>query len=590
MKRKTNIWFSFILWIDTNLSQQQKIRFLAILVGLVSGIAAVVLKNMVHLVAFALQTASNLLDFNYFYFFYPTIGIFLALLFMKRIVKKPAGHGVPGILHSISQKQGYLERHQMFSSLITSSLTVGFGGSVGLEGPIVGTGAALGSNIGRAFRLNYRHITLMIGCASSGAVASIFNAPLAGLIFSLEILMLDLTMSSLIPLILASVSAIITSYLMIGSDILYPYVITTTYTVYDLPYYVMLGLFCGLFSAYFSNVYLKMNTFFSKWNTKKRLIFGGIILGILIFFFPALYGEGYKEVNYILSGNYEYLFNRSLFEPYADNLIAVIIVLASVAALKAFATSATFGAGGVGGIFAPSLFVGAHVGILFAILINYSGLTEVSLTNFALIGMAGTMSGIMYAPLFSIFLIAEVSGGYSLLLPLMITSVFSYVLVRYFASNSVYTLQLAEQRLLITHDKDKAALTMMKIDSLIETDFIEITSHSSLGDLFKIIAKSKRNIFPVIDNGIFKGIVFMNDIRHLLLKTELYDKIQVKDIMYMPTPIVKPSETMDEVVKKFRNTQHYNLPVIDKDRYIGFISRANTFSAYQKVVSEFSED
>ena len=589
-QRIINLWFRFVLWLDTKLSQQQKVRVLAVFVGLAAGTAAVVLKNMVHLVAYVLQSASNLLDLNYFYFFYPTVGIFLALLFMKYVIKKPAGHGVPGVLHSISQKRGYLEKHKMFSSLVTSSLTVGFGGSVGLEGPIVGTGAALGSNIARAFKLNHRQITLMIGCASSGAVASIFNAPLAGLIFSLEILMLDLTMSSLIPLILSSVSAIITSYLMIGSEILYPFKIQTTYAVIDLLYYVLLGLFCGLVSVYFSNVYMKMSKLFGKWGWKKRLIIGGTVLGALVFLFPALYGEGYKEVNYILAGNYEYLFSRSIFEPYVDNIIAVIAVLALVSALKAFATSATFGAGGVGGIFAPSLFIGAHIGLLFAILVNFSGIAELSITNFALIGMAGAMSGIMHAPLFAIFLIAEISGGYSLLLPLMITSVFSYLLVRYFASNSVYTQQLAEQRMLITHDKDKAALTMMNIDSLIETDFLEVRSDLSLGDFLKVITHSKRNIFPVIDNDIFKGIVFINDIRHLILKTELYDIVRVKDLMYTPTPIVKPSETMDDVVRKFRNTQHYNLPVIDNDRYIGFVSRANTFSAYQKVISEFSED
>ncbi len=587
---RNNQWNRFVFWFNTHFTTQQKIRILAAVVGLVAGIAAVVLKSLVHLAAFGLQSASSLLNLNYFYFFYPVIGILLALLFMKYVIKRPSGHGVPGILHSISQKRGYLEKHQMFSSLITSSLTVGFGGSVGLEGPIVGTGAALGSNIGRAFNLNYRQITLMIGCASSGAVASIFNAPMAGIIFSLEILMLDLTMSSLIPLLIASVSAIVTSYLMIGNDILYPFEVVTTYTVNDLPYYVGLGLFCGLVSAYFSFIYLRMGSFFSKMGGRKRLLTGGGLLGILIFLFPPLYGEGYKEVNLILAGNFDFLFSRSLFESFAGSVTATIVILSLIIALKAFASSATFGAGGVGGIFAPSLFIGAHVGILFATLINISGIAQVSVVNFALIGMGGVMSGIMYAPLFAIFLIAEISGGYALLLPLMITSVSSYVLVKYFASNSVYTRQLAEQRILITHDKDKAALTLMKIDSLIEKDFLEITSGATLGDLIKIVTKSKRNIFPVIDQGKFMGIVFLNDIRHLLLKSELYDIVKVKDVMYMPTPLIKPSETMEEVVRKFRNTHHYNLPVIDNDRYLGFISRANTFSAYQRLVSEFSEE
>ena len=588
--RKNKFWYRFLLWVNTQFTQQQKIRGLAVFVGLASGIAAVILKNLVHFTAFSLHGLSSLLNQNYLYFIYPTIGILIALLFMKYIIKKPSGHGVPGILHSISQRKGFIERHQMFSSIITSSLTVGFGGSVGLEGPIVGTGAALGSNIGRIFKLNYRQITLLIGCASSGAVASIFNAPIAGIIFSLEILMLDLTMSSMIPLLIASVTAIITSHLIIGSDILYPFEVIESFTVIDLPFYIGLGLFSGLVSAYFSGAYLKLNQYFNKYGWKTNLLIGGGVLGVLIFLFPSLYGEGYKEVNMCLTGNLDYLFSRNLFSSFSGNLTATILILGAITLLKVVATSATFGAGGVGGIFAPSLFVGAHGGILFALIVNVSGIGNVSVTNFALVGMAGMMSGIMHAPLFAIFLIAEVSGGYALLLPLMITSVASYVMVKYFALNSVYTRQLADQRILITHDKDKAALTLMKIDPLIEKNFTTISSDSTLGELFKKITKSKRNIFPVIDNEIFKGIVFLNDIRHLLLKTELYDIVKVKDIMYMPSPTISPNETMEDVVQKFRNSTHYNLPVIDNDLYIGFISRANTFSAYQRLISDISEE
>lgn len=588
--RSNKYWYRFLLWVNTQFTQQQKIRGLAVVVGLASGVAAVILKNLVHITASSLQKLSSLLLHNYLYFIYPTVGILFALLFMKYIIKKPGGHGVPGILHSISQRKGFIERHQMFSSLITSSLTVGFGGSVGLEGPIVGTGAALGSNIGRAFKLNYRQITLLIGCASSGAVASIFNAPIAGIIFSLEILMLDLTMSSMIPLLMASVSAIITSHLIIGSDILYPFEVMESFAVGDLPFYIGLGLYSGIISAYFSGIYLKINRFFDRFTWKKSLLIGGGILGLLIFLFPSLYGEGYKEVNMCLTGNLDYLFTRNLFSSFSGSVTATIVLLFAITMLKVVATSATFGAGGVGGIFAPSLFVGAHGGILFAMLVNISGIANVSVTNFALVGMAGMMSGIMHAPLFAIFLIAEVSGGYALLLPLMITSVASYVMVKYFALNSVYTRQLADQRILITHDKDKATLTLMKIDPLIEKNFTTITSDSTLGELFKQITKSKRNIFPVIDNEIFKGIVFLNDIRHLLLKTELYDIVKVKDLMYMPSPTVSPNETMEEVVQKFRDSSHYNLPVIDNEKYIGFVSRANTFSAYQKLLSDISED
>lgn len=578
------------MWTNTRFTRMQRAQLLAIVVGVAAGMAAVVLKNMVHYIAFALKSASDLLSYNYLYFLYPVVGIFLATLFMRYIVKRPSGHGVPSVLYSISQRKGFMERHLMFSSMITSSLTVGFGGSVGLEGPIVGTGAAIGSNIARAFRMNYKEVTLMIGCACSGAVASIFNAPIAGIIFSLEILMLDLTMSSLIPILISSVTAILTSYLFIGNDVLYPFIVKSSFVVADLPFYLGLGVFCALASGFFSFVYFRMTAFYARFGRIKSLFVGGGVLGICIFLFPQFYGEGYFEVNSCLAEDLGYLFNNSIFTSYAGDAWVTMLLLAALTFLKVFATSATFGAGGVGGVFAPSLFVGAHGGMLFALLVNAAGLGQVSPANFALVGMAGLMSGVLYAPLFSIFLIAEVSGGYALLLPLMITSTVSYMIVKRFAPNSIYTRQLAEQRILITHDKDKAALTLMKIDSLIETDFTVIRSGMSLGDLFTAVTTSKRNVFPVIDGEKFKGIVFVNDIRHLLLRKELYDIVSVSDIMFRPAPVIRPTETTEEVVRKFRGSPHYNLPVVDGDRYLGFISRANTFSAYQRQMSDISEE
>ena len=584
-------WYQFLQWLRVHFSTRQKINMLAVVVGLASGIAAVILKNLVHIIAYWLQNLNGLLNLNYLYLIYPIIGIFLALMFMKYVIKKPSGHGVPGILFALSQKKGNIEKHNMFSSIITSSLTVGFGGSVGLEGPIVSTGAALGSNIGKAFHLSYRQIRLMIGCASAGAVASIFNAPIAGIIFSLEILMLDLTMYALIPLLISSVSAILTSYLIIGNDALYPLAVTSGFSIGHIPFYIELGVLCGFVSAYFSLVYKKMSRIFDKMSMYKRLLIGGGILGLLIFLFPSLYGEGYKEVNLCLANDISHIFSRSIFAYFSDNTIAIMVILLAIILFKAIATSATFGAGGVGGIFAPSLFIGAHLGVLFAILINYTGLGNVSVSNFALIGMAGVMSGIMYAPLFAIFLIAEVSGGYALILPLMIASASSYLMVVYFSPNSVYTSQLAEQSLLLTHDKDKSTQRLMKIDSLIEKNFTTVTPDMTLGELIKTITNSKRNIFPVIDKNEFKGIVFLDDVRHLILNQELYDIVTVSDVMYMPSPIVKITDNMESVVKKFQNSSHYNLPVLDeKGKYIGFVSRANTFSTYQKLLSDISEE
>jgi len=577
-------------WVKAHFSTRQKIIGLAIFVGLAAGLAAVVLKNTVHLVAYWLQHLSGLLNLNYFYFIYPIVGIFLAYIFMKFIIKRPSGHGVPGILFALSQRKGIIDKHNMYSSIITSSLTVGFGGSVGLEGPISSTGAAIGSNIGRVFNLNYSQIRLMIGCASAGAVASIFNAPIAGIIFSLEILMLDLAMSTLIPLLIASVAATLTSYLFIGNVILYPFIVTPDMSIQNLHYYIILGILCGLISAYFSTIYTKMSKFFEKLSAYKRLLIGGGILGLLIFLFPSLYGEGYKEVNFCLANDVKHIFDRSIFTYFSDSTIALMIVLLAIILLKSIATSATFGAGGVGGIFAPSLFLGAHFGVLFAIFLNYMDFGPVSVSKFALIGMAGMMSGILYAPFFAIFLIAEISGGYAMMIPLMIVSASSYIMVRRFSANSVYTKQLAEQNLLLTHDVDKSTQRLMKIDALIETNFTTVHSYMTLGDLIKTITISKRNIFPVIDNDEFKGIVFLDDIRHIILNEELYNVVTVRDFMYMPIPVVKLTDNMENVVKKFNSCNHYNLPVLEENKYIGFVSRANIFSAYQKVLSDISQE
>lgn len=406
-------WLQFLQWLRVRFSTRQKINVLAIVVGLAAGLAAVVLKNLVHIIAYCLQNLSGLLNLNYLYLVYPIAGIFIAMMFMKYVIKKPLGHGVPGVLHALSQKKGKIEKHNMFSAIITSSLTVGFGGSVGLEGPIVGTGAALGSNIGKAFNLKYRQVRLMIGCASAGAVASIFNAPIAGIIFSLEILMMDLTMYALIPLLISSISAILTSYFFIGNDILYPITVTSGFSIRHIPFYIEMGILCGSVSAYFSVVYKKMSRTFEKMSMYKRLFICGGILGILIFLFPSLYGEGYREVNLCLASDVNHIFSRSIFSYFSNNTIAVMVLLLAIVLFKTVATSATFGAGGSGGIFAPSLFIGAYLGVLFAVFINYLDIDKVSVPNFALIGMAGVMSGIMYAPLFAIFLIAEISGGYA---------------------------------------------------------------------------------------------------------------------------------------------------------------------------------
>jgi len=574
------------------LTGKQFIIILSVILGVMSGMAAVVIKTFVHFISgWVSQFTSSTEHFNYFIIIFPSLGILLTVLFVKYIIKHPVREGVPSVLYAISKNNGIIRAHNMFSSIIASSLTVGMGGSVGLEGPTVATGAAFGSNIGRAFRLNYKQITLLLGCASAAAMSAIFKAPIAAIVFAIEVLMLDLTMASILPLLLASASGLVTSYYFMGQDVLYPFEIKELYELNQIPYYIFLGVFTGLFSIYFSKSYVSLAEFFDKiGNIYKKLMIGGISLGILIFFFPTLYGEGYQDINSCLSGNWNYLFKNDIFQIFQDNIYVIMILLLAVILLKIIATSITFGAGGVGGIFAPTLFMGANIGMLFSTIINKLGIHKLPMNNFALIGMAGMIAGVLHAPLTGIFLIAELSGGYQLFFPLMITATFSFLVVNVYSKHSVYAIQLARRKELITHNKDKAILTLMDVKSLIETNFNTVDVDSTLGDLVKVVSKSQRNIFPVVDKeNNMLGVVFINDIRDIIFKPELYDTTYVRDLMFMPHPIVDPDESMEDIAKKFSETQHYNLPVLKDGKYVGFVSRANVFSTYREKLKEFSE-
>ncbi len=574
------------------LTGKQFIIILSVILGVMSGMAAVVIKTFVHFISgWVSQFTSSTEHFNYFIIIFPSLGILLTVLFVKYIIKHPVREGVPSVLYAISKNNGIIRAHNMFSSIIASSLTVGMGGSVGLEGPTVATGAAFGSNIGRAFRLNYKQITLLLGCASAAAMSAIFKAPIAAIVFAIEVLMLDLTMASILPLLLASASGLVTSYYFMGQDVLYPFEIKELYELNQIPYYIFLGVFTGLFSIYFSKSYVSLAEFFDKiGNIYKKLMIGGISLGILIFFFPTLYGEGYQDINSCLSGNWDYLFKNDIFQIFQDNIYVIMILLLAVILLKIIATSITFGAGGVGGIFAPTLFMGANIGMLFSTIINKLGIHKLPINNFALIGMAGMIAGVLHAPLTGIFLIAELSGGYQLFFPLMITATFSFLVVNVYSKHSVYAIQLARRKELITHNKDKAILTLMDVKSLIETNFNTVDVDSTLGDLVKVVSKSQRNIFPVVDKeNNMLGVVFINDIRDIIFKPELYDTTYVRDLMFMPHPIVDPDESMEDIAKKFSETQHYNLPVLKDGKYVGFVSRANVFSTYREKLKEFSE-
>ncbi len=574
------------------MSQKNFIMILSVIIGVLAGFGAVLIKNGVHLIR-DLLTSNIVTDYqNYLFFILPSIGILIAVIYTRFIVRRHVGHGIPSVLFAISRTHGVIKRHNIFSSIITSVFTVGFGGSVGLEGPAVATGASIGSNIGQMFRLNYKQITLLLGLASAAAMSAIFKAPIAAVVFAIEVIMIDLTMASLIPLLIASVTGVLTSYFFLGQAVMYPFDIKTGFVLEDIPYYILLGLLAGLVSVYFTKMYIFTESTFAK--VKKwylKWLAGGVILGILIFLFPSLYGEGYDAVNSCLDGDYSPLFNNSLFFSFHDEIIMVFVLFLMILFFKAIATSVTFGAGGIGGIFAPTLFMGAYTGLFFTTFLKYFGVGHLNASNFAMVGMAGLIAGVLHAPLTAVFLIAEITSGYQLFVPLMVTATISYATIKIFVKNSVYTHQLAKRGELITHHKDKAILSMMKVDKLIEKNFKTVKPNDMLRDLVKVIADSKRNIYPVIDEQEhFYGIIILDDIRNIMFKPELYDTTSVSSLMFMPSTSVDPEESMEEVAKKFQQTRNYNLPVLKDGKYLGFISRANVFSQYRKLLKDFSDE
>ncbi len=590
MNKVNNIVVRFHRWRLKNMSERGFITALSIIIGLLAGIAAVIIKNAVRLTQQLVNKMVSNEVHNYIYFAIPILGLFLTVIVVKYVIRREVRHGIPNVLYSISKQRGKIRNHNLYSSVIASSLTVGFGGSVGLEGPTVATGTAWGSWLARFFRLNYKNTILVLGCASSGAMAAIFKAPIAAIVFSVEVIMIDLTVFSLVPLLLSSATAVVTSYFFLGQDVLYPFNVTSAFELADLPYYIALGIIAGFVSVYFIRMYLFVGDIFDKIENKwKRLFIGGSSLGVLIFLFPSLYGEGYESINECMAGNLDYLFNNSLFYDLKEELWVALILIALIIFSKAIATSLTFGAGGVGGIFAPTLFTGVNTGMLFAQLVNFIGIRPINSNNFALIGMAGLIAGVLHAPLTGIFLIADISGGYKLFVPLMITATFAYIIVRTFTPNSVYHIQLARRKELLTHDKDANVLQMMKIRKLIESDFEKLSPDATLRDVTVAISRNHRNLFPVVDSeGKMVGMLKMDDVRNMIFKHELYDKVKVKDLMYMPEYFIDPNDSMEIVANKFESSGRYNLAVLEDGKYLGFISRARVFTNYRKQIIDVS--
>ena len=594
-KEKITLIQRFIRWRENNIKEKQFILILSFLVGIFTAFAALILKFFIHSIQNFLTDNFNATEANYLYLVYPVVGIFLSGWFVRNIVKDDISHGVTKILYAISRRQGRIKRHNVWSSTIASAITIGFGGSVGAEAPIVLTGSAIGSNLGSVFKMEHRTLMLLVGCGAAGAIAGIFKAPIAGLVFTLEVLMIDLTMSSLLPLLISAVTAATVSYIVTGTEAMFKFHLDQAFELERIPFVILLGIFCGLVSLYFTRAMNSVEGVFGKLNNPyKKLALGGVMLSVLIFLFPPLYGEGYDTIELLLNGtsnaDWDTVLNNSLFYGYG-NLLLVYLCL--IILLKVFASSATNGGGGCGGIFAPSLYLGCIAGFIFS---HFSNDFEFSAylpeKNFALMGMAGVMSGVMHAPLTGGFLIAELTGGYDLFLPLMIVSVSSYLTIIAFEPHSIYSMRLAKKGQLLTHHKDRAVLTLMKMENVVETDFVTVHPEMDLGELVKAIASSHRNVFPVTDKeGVLIGIVLLDDIRNIMFRQELYHRFTVSKLMTSAPAKLFNTDGMEQVMQTFDDTKAWNLPVVNEEgKYLGFVSKSKIFNSYRQVLVHFSED
>lgn len=562
---------------------------------MLAGLGAVALKNGTHFIQELLE--GNIIgEFHRgYYFVFPIIGLFLVLMTIKFVIKKKVGHGIPSTLFAISKQKGIMPRHQMWASLITAPITVGFGGSVGLEGPTVATGAALGSNFARFFHLNQTTRTLMIGAAAAGAMSAIFKAPIAGILFAVEILSLDLTLASMIPLILASITAVLTTYFFMGDDVLLHFQLKDKFELEEVFLYVLLGVVSAAISIYFSKMYFWISEYFeSIANPYKRWAIGGVLIGLIVYFIPPLFGEGYEVVNNLLQENYAGVLKYNYFNISYDHVLLVSLLLVALVFFKVIAMSITFGAGGVGGVFAPTLFTGSIAGYVCATLLNYSGVfpQHVSPSNFALVGMAGLMAGVLQAPLTAIFLIAELTGGYELFVPLMIVAAISFIITKRYIPYNIYATELAKKGQLLTHDKDQNILTLMRLESVIEKNFIKLSPEMTLKDiLLQGVAKSTRNLFPVVNkNETLMGIILLDDIREVMFNQNLYDTTNIDHYMvHAPERIIYETDTMQKVMAKFQNSGAWNLPVIKNGKYYGFVSKSKLLTAYRRQLINFTQ-
>ncbi len=583
----------FLVWREQHVKERTFTMFLALLVGILGGLAALVLKIAIHYISRAATSTINVTGGNWLYILLPAVGVIITALYVRYAVRHNISHGVTRVLYAISQNKSRLKKHNMYTSMVASSITIGFGGSVGAEGPIVYTGAAIGSNVGSWFRMSPRTLMILVGCGAAAGIAGIFKAPIAGMLFTLEVLMLDLTTVSVMPLLIASITAATIAYMSTGYEFEFFFAQSEDFYMGRIPYVILLGVFCGLVSLYFTRVMNFMENFFGRFRHRWiKTLAGCVILSSLVFLFPPLYGEGYGSIVGLLGGDTSSIVNGSIFYGDRDSVWFIILFIGMIILTKAFATSATNGAGGVGGTFAPSLYVGCMSGFLFAYVVNHLGFDiTLSTKNFALIGMAGVMSAVMHAPLMAIFLTAELTGGYDLFLPLLIVSTIAYGTIKVFEPYSIYTMRLAQRGELMTHHKDKAVLTLLKVGNVIETDFLPVHPDMSLKEVVEVISRSNRNLFPVLNNnGELQGVVLLDDIRNIMFRPDLYRKLYVSTFMSTPPARIELGENMDTVMKIFDDTGAWNLPVVENGRYVGFVSKSKIFNSYRRVLRHYCED
>ena len=581
---------SVIEWIQFRLTNKQFILLSSVLVGLSVGLAAIVLKTAVHAIYLA-STYKGLGNYKYLFLLFPLIGILLTVLVVKNLLKGKLEKGLSHIHYAIAKKSSLMPQEQMYAQIATSSLTVGLGGSAGLEAPIVLTGAAFGSNYAKTYNLSFRERTLLLACGIAAGIGATFNAPIAGVLFALEVLLVDISISAFTPLIISAATGALISKIVLQDDILLSFSLQMPFNYNNVPQYILLGVFAGLISVYHSRTFSKIEGLFSKRKQKTYLnvIIGGLLLAGLIFAFPSLFGEGYQSIKYLALQQPENILTNSFFENFRGNEVVVLVFVGLLIFIKSIATGLTLGSGGNGGNFAPSLFVGAYLGFFFSRLLNMLGLTNLPESNFTIVGMAGILSGLYHAPLTAIFLIAEITGGYTLMIPLMIVSSISFAISKYFGPYSMDVKKLALSGKIFTNDKDQNILATISTSNLIETNFQAVSASLNLGGLVNVIAQSKRNIFPVLDsNNKLLGIIILDNIREIIFKTELYEKITVRDLMNPAPAVISANQSMESVMKIFDETGAWNLPVTDNGIYVGFVSKSSIFSSYRSKIKDIT--